>query len=73
MGRQNAAWTVPGGHEVVGVTYVQRRKGRQLQTVEAFEAKRHAVAALPAYRAADADATYYISNRPCRDWRAKGN
>lgn len=55
------------------MTYIQRRKGRQLQTIEAFKAKRHAVAALPAYQAADADATYHISNRPCRDWRVKGN
>lgn len=52
--------------------YVQRRDGRNLETVDEFETMREARAMLREYRMSDPSAEYYLSRRPCRDWAQKG-
>jgi len=51
------------------VVYVQRRDGRQLETVDEFTTMREARVMLIEYRTADTSATYYLSSRACRAWR----
>jgi len=49
--------------------YIQRRESRQLETVDQFETLKEARAALIEYRISDRTATYYLSRRPCKQWR----
>ena len=49
--------------------YIQRRTDRQLETVDEFETLKEARAMLIEYRISDPTATYYLSRRPCNDWR----
>ena len=49
--------------------YIQRRDSRQLETVDEFETVKAARAALIEYRISDKTATYYLSRRPCNEWR----
>ena len=48
--------------------YIQRKDGRQLETVDEFETMKEARSMLAEYRMADPSADYYISSRPCKDW-----
>lgn len=50
--------------------YIQR-KSSILETVDEFETRREAKAALIEYKLADPSAFYYLSTRPCRAWRLK--
>lgn len=49
-------------------TYIQRKDGRQLETVDEFTTRKEARAMLIEYRMADPYAHYYLSSRPCKDW-----
>lgn len=51
--------------------YIQRKDSRQLETVDQFETRKEARAMLAEYRTADTSAHYYLSSRPCKDWRNK--
>ena len=50
--------------------YIQRRSST-LETVDEFESRREAKAALIEYKLADPSAFYYLSTRPCRAWSLK--
>lgn len=54
-------------------TYIQRKDNdtRQLETVDEFETRKEARAMLSEYCMADPYAEYYLSSRPCKDWREK--
>ncbi len=49
--------------------YIQRKSGRQLETVDEFETRKEARDMLKEYRMCDPSAYYYTSTRACRDWR----
>ena len=48
--------------------YIQCKSGKDLITVDQFETIKEAQAVLIEYRIADPYATYYISNRACKNW-----
>jgi len=48
--------------------YIQRRDGKQLETVDEFENRKEARAMLTEYRISDNSARYYISIRACKYW-----
>ena len=52
-------------------TYIQRKDSRYLETVDEFDTRKEARAMLVEYRMADRSASYYLSSRPCKDWREK--
>lgn len=52
-------------------TYIQRKDGRQLETVDEFDTRKEARAMLAEYRMSDPYAQYYLSSRPCKDWANK--
>lgn len=49
--------------------YIQRRDGRDLETVDEFPTMREARAMLTEYRMSDPSAYYYTSTRPCNHWK----
>jgi len=49
--------------------YIQRKGQGQLETVDEFNTRKEAREMLAEYRMSDTSATYYISSRPCNDWR----
>jgi len=50
--------------------YIQRRdSSRQLETVDEFDTIKEARAMLIEYRMSDPSATYYMSRRPCNEWK----
>lgn len=49
--------------------YMQRREGRDLETVDEFSTRKEARAMLTEYSLADRSGRYYLSTRPCKDWR----
>lgn len=49
--------------------YIQRKDGRDLETVDEFETMKEARAMLKEYRLCDYSAHYYISTRCCKAWR----
>jgi hypothetical protein len=51
------------------VIYIQRRGQGQLETVDQFETRREARAMLAEYRLSDPAGSYYLSSRPCHDWK----
>jgi hypothetical protein len=53
------------------MTYIQRRGQGYLETVDEFETRREARLMLAEYRLADPSAHYYLSSRPCKNWREK--
>jgi hypothetical protein len=48
--------------------YINRRDGRQVETVDEFEGRDEARAMLAEYRLADPSAHHYISRRACQSW-----
>lgn len=48
--------------------YIQRRDGRQLETVDEFESHKEAIEIVKEYRISDPTAKFYLSSRPCKDW-----
>jgi hypothetical protein len=53
------------------MVYIQRRDGRNLETVDEFTTRREARAMLAEYRMADPTAYHYLSLRACRAWLAR--
>jgi len=51
--------------------YIQRKDNRQLETVDEFSTRKEAREMLKEYRLSDPSAEYYLSTRPCKDWRDK--
>lgn len=51
--------------------YIQRRDGKDLETVDEFDNRKEAVQALKEYRMCDTSAGYYISTRACKSWGGK--
>ena len=49
--------------------YIQRKEGRELETVDEFETRKEAREMLAEYQMADPTAIHYISTRACKDWR----
>jgi hypothetical protein len=49
--------------------YIQRKEGRELETVDEFTTRKEARAALIEYRISDPSAYYYTSSRPCKHWK----
>ena len=50
----------------VTTLYIQRRDGRDLETVDEFNSWKEASAMVAEYQLADPSAYYYISRRSCR-------
>lgn len=50
------------------MVYIQRREGKNLETVDEFTNRRAARTAICDHRASDPTAEYYLSTRPCRSW-----
>ena len=48
--------------------YIQRKDGRELDTVDQFATLKEARAMLNEYALADYSAHYYISARACKHW-----
>jgi hypothetical protein len=49
--------------------YIQRKEGRDLETVDEFPTMKEARAMLIEYRISDPSAHYYTSTRPCNNWK----
>lgn len=49
--------------------YIQRKEGKQLETVDELETYKEAKEMLKEYRISDTYGYYYISSRACKDWR----
>lgn len=52
--------------------YIQRKDGKDLETVDEFETFKDAKAMVNEYRMSDKSAEYYISSRACKAWRDSG-
>jgi hypothetical protein len=50
-------------------TYIQRKDGRYVETVDEFETRKEARTMLAEYQLADRAGEYYLSSRPCKAWR----
>lgn len=48
--------------------YIQRKDGKDLETVDEFHTLKEARDMLKEYRMADTYAEYYISSRCCKHW-----
>lgn len=51
--------------------YIQRKQGRDIETVDEFATRKEARAAVQEYRISDPSAEYYISSRACKHWKVK--
>lgn len=51
--------------------YIQRREGRNLETVDEFTTRKEANEMVKEYRMADPTAEHYVSTRPCKAWVQK--
>ena len=49
--------------------YIQRKDRNYLETVDEFKTYKEAFAMLREYRLSDNTAFYYVSQRPCKDWK----
>ena len=50
--------------------YVQRKAGRDVETVDEFATHKEARLMLVEYAMSDRSATYYLSSRACANWKA---
>lgn len=53
------------------MTYIQRKSGRYVETVDEFPTYSEAKRMLAEYRIADPSAHYYLSSRACKAWKEK--
>lgn len=51
------------------MTYIQRKSGNQIETVDEFTTKKEAKEMLIEYIISDQSAMFYLSTRPCKHWR----
>jgi len=49
--------------------YIQRKQGRDVETVDEFPTYSEARAMVKEYRLCDPSAEYYLSQRACKAWR----
>lgn len=49
--------------------YIQRKDGRDLETVDEFSTYKEALEMVKEYRLSDHTAYYYISSRCCKNWK----
>jgi hypothetical protein len=49
--------------------YIQRKDGKDLETVDEFETYKEAREMVKEYRLSDYSAHYYISSRCCKHWK----
>lgn len=49
--------------------YIQRKDGKDLETVDQFETRKEAKLMLIEYRLSEYTAYYYLSSRACKAWR----
>ena len=49
--------------------YIQRKDARNLETVDQFATRKEAREMVREYRTADPSAYYYVSTRPCKNWK----
>lgn len=49
--------------------YIQRKDTNYLETVDEFQTMKEAREMLKEYRMSDNSAHYYISQRPCKNWK----
>ena len=49
--------------------YIQRKQGRNLETVDEFATYGEAREMVKEYRTADPYAEYYVSQRACKNWK----
>jgi len=52
--------------------YIQRKDGRELETVDEFTTHKEAREMMQEYQLGDSAADYYISQKPCKAWREAG-
>ena len=50
------------------MSYIQRKDENGIETVDEFDTRKEAIAMLAEYRFSDRFASYYISQRACKDW-----
>ena len=50
--------------------YIQRKEGRDLETVDEFDSWKEARDMVKEYRMSDRTADFYISRRACKHWDA---
>jgi hypothetical protein len=51
------------------MTYIQRLGQGQRETVDEFSSRKEARQMLAEYRMSDPSAHYYLSTRPCKNWK----
>ena len=51
------------------MTYIQRKDGRNLETVDEFKTRKEALEMVREYRMSDPTAHFYLSSRCCKDWK----
>jgi hypothetical protein len=49
--------------------YIQRKDGKDLETVDQFDTRKEAREMLKEYRLSDPSAHYYLSTRACKTWK----
>jgi len=52
--------------------YIQRKDGRELETVDEFTTYKEARAMVREFQFSDTSASYYISQNPCKAWKEAG-
>ena len=55
--------------KIIAMYYIQRKDGKQLETVDEFATRKEANEMRKEYCMSDPTARYYISKRACKDWR----
>jgi hypothetical protein len=55
-------------HRPAAPVYITRKGQGYLETVDQFDTRKEAKAALQEYRLSDPSASYYLSARPCKGW-----
>jgi hypothetical protein len=50
--------------------YVQRKDGRNVETVDQFDTRKEALEMRKEYALSDPSARFYLSRRPCNAWNA---
>lgn len=48
--------------------YIQRKEGKELETVDQFDTRKEARDMVKEYQMSDTSARYYISTRACKHW-----
>ena len=55
------------------MVYIQRKDTKYLETVDEFTTMKEAYVMVKEYRISDPYAHYYVSTRPCKDWKESKN